>query len=53
VIARNTPARPWTAWLGRGLCGDSRPSKDQSQIARGVGLSGRRQAEHQMEAEAS
>jgi hypothetical protein len=53
MMASSTPARPWTAWLGRELCGDSRPSKDQSQIARGVGLSGRRQAEHQMEAEAS
>ena len=52
-MADSTPVRPRTAWLGRELCGDSRASKDQAQIARGGGLSGRRQAEHQMEAEAS
>jgi hypothetical protein len=52
-MASSTPARPWTARLGGELCGDSRPFEDQAQIARGVGLSGRRQAEHQMEAEAS
>jgi hypothetical protein len=52
-MASSTPPRPRTAWLGRDFCGDSRPSKVQAQIARGVGFSGRRQAEHQMEAEAS
>jgi len=49
----HTPARPWTARPGDELHGDFRPSKDQAKTAHGVWLSGRPQAEDQMEAEAS
>ena len=53
MMASNMPARPWTAWLGRELRGDSRQVRDRAGIARGVWLSGQRQAENWMEAEAS
>ena len=52
-MAGNTPTRPWTAWPGDELRGNLHTSEDQAKIAHGVWFSSRRQAEDQMEAEAS
>jgi hypothetical protein len=52
-MAGDTPARLWTAWLGDELRRDFRAAEDQVKIARGVWFSGQRQAQDQMEAEAS
>jgi len=52
-MAGNTPARPWTAWPGGELRGNLHTSEDQAKTAHGVWLGDQRQAESQMEAEAS
>jgi hypothetical protein len=52
-MASNTPAQPWPAWPGDELSGDFRTSEDQAKTARGVWLGGGRQAEDQMETEAT
>jgi hypothetical protein len=50
-MALTTPARPWTAWPGDELRGDSHTAEDQAKTAHGVWLGGRRQAKDQVEAE--
>jgi hypothetical protein len=52
-MAGNTPARLWTAGLGHELHGDFRAAEDQVKTARGIWLGGQRQAQDQMEVEAS
>jgi hypothetical protein len=49
----NIAAKPWAVWPGDELHGDFHTAEDQATIAHGVWFSGRRQAEDQMEAEAS
>ena len=52
-MAGNTPARPWAAWRGDELRGEFHTAEDQAKTAHGVWRGGGRQAEDQMEAEAT